>query len=144
MARHDPQIHDCQRDRTAAQKGLSVLKELPEYTAAVKLAKKITAIVATIPESCLWYAWADQTYRATLSILGNIAEAVGRMSEAQTLQYLRIAKGSAYETISYLLTPPPVVNLPEDVIDIAHQIVKNMDRTIATLCDKRLDLLGRS
>ncbi|MBX3461508.1 MAG: four helix bundle protein [Planctomycetes bacterium] len=72
----------------------------------------------------------DQLFRASLSIMNNIAEGFGRYSNPEFLRFLGIARGSGYETGSCL-------DLLEDIGVVDAQMVaaaqKMLDDTMAPL-----------
>ena len=54
---------------------------------------------------------ADQIIRASRSTTANIAEGYGRFHYKETVQYFRIARGSAYEVLEHMITA-----LDEDLV----------------------------
>ena len=75
--------------------GLKVWQE------AIKLAKDVYEITKTLPKEEL-YGMTSQLRRAAVSISSNVAEGKGRYHKKEYIQFLYIARGSVYETISLI------------------------------------------
>lgn len=76
-------------------------EKLTVWQDAVNLVRDIHLLVRKFPKSEL-YALTNQIKRSTLSISLNIAEGKGRYSKKEFIQFLYIARGSAYETSTCL------------------------------------------
>jgi four helix bundle protein len=71
-------------------------KTLEVWIYAMKTAKEIYELTKSYPVEER-YGLISQTNRAAVSIAANIAEGVGRNSKNDTLRFLHISRGSAYE-----------------------------------------------
>lgn len=121
-------IADLQRATT----GFRQLADWPSFAAGLTLAKDVARLVMdTDPKLD---GWADQVYRSVVSVPANVAEAVGRGSPAQLVQYLRVGRGSAYETLALLLAAP----VPHDLTDRCRELVTLIDRDFAKAVEGRL------
>lgn len=129
---------DLEREIELATRGFSFLRDFPEFAKSVQLAKAITLLLETVPPS-KYLGWADQIERASVSTCCNIAEAVGRGSLAQLAQYLRIAKGSAYETMALLFIAP--VDVSAEVKDMGQEVCRLIDLSVKAVAKDRLDRL---
>lgn len=63
----------------------------------------------------------DQWKRASLSILLNLAEGSGRMSEADKKHYFTIARGSVYESVAILNLLKDLGEVPEKEYEELYQ-----------------------
>lgn len=61
-----------------------------------ELVKEIYILTQLFPKEEL-YSLTSQIRRASISILSNIAEGIGRNSNKETLQFLHFSRGSIYE-----------------------------------------------
>jgi len=86
-----------------------------------------------------WLGWCDQIERASVSTCCNIAEAVGRGTINQLAQYLRVARGSAYETLALLFCAP--VEIPSEVKDLGQEVCRLIDKTVKDVGKERLSRL---
>jgi len=86
-------------------------KNLNVWILSMKTVKEIYSITRTFPKSEM-YGLTSQSNRAAISIPSNIAEGLGRNHKKDTLQFLHISRGSAYE-LETLLS----VALMADLID---------------------------
>ncbi len=125
---------DYTDERAAASQHLEQLAAYPEYLASVKLARKIIPLTAGHALGTPAGSWADQIYRCATSVPANIAEGVGRMQTSQVVQFLRIARGSAFETVSHLLTAPVVIEVAELRREWA-TVVEMIDASVTRLID---------
>ena len=81
----------------------SSFRQVDAYARAAALANEVHETVARWPSFELW-STGIQLVRAVDSIAANIAEALGRLHEADRRRLLIIARGSLYETEHWLLT----------------------------------------
>ena len=83
-------------------------KKLDVWIYSMETVKQIYTLTMSYPEGER-YGLTPQTRRAAVSIPYNIAEGLGRKHKKDTVQFLHIAKGSAFElepsTINYLHGP---------------------------------------
>jgi four helix bundle protein len=77
-------------------------KELIIWRKAIDFAKNVINLVDNINTEKKHYRITEQTEAAATSIAANIAEGKGRYSKKEFKQYLYIARGSIYETITFL------------------------------------------
>ena len=75
--------------------------DLDVWQEARKLAAMVYRLTGQFPRDEL-FALTSQLRRAVVSISSNIAEGCGRSTTADTLRFLAIARGSAYEVESQL------------------------------------------
>ncbi|MFA5778635.1 MAG: four helix bundle protein [Elusimicrobiota bacterium] len=76
-------------------------ENLTVYKKSMSFANEIYKVSANFPKKeC--FGLTDQLRRASVSIAANIAEGNGRYSRKEYIQFLRIAKGSAYECVPLL------------------------------------------
>ena len=76
-------------------------EELDVWNIAIDFAEKIYTITRSFPKEEI-YGATNQLRRASLSISLNIAEGKGRYSNKEFKQFLFLARGSLYETITLL------------------------------------------
>ncbi len=77
-------------------------EKLEIWQKAMKLVDEIYSITEIFP-SKEKFALIDQIRRSTVSIPINIAEGSGRNSKKEFIQFLSIARGSLYETVTLLM-----------------------------------------
>jgi four helix bundle protein len=90
---------------------MQTLEDLVVYQKAVDLRRKIKNISAEFPPEEK-YSLKSQIKRSSRSISANIAEGYGRFHYQENIQFLRISRGSLYETIDHIS-----VALDEDFIE---------------------------
>ena len=71
-------------------------QKLDAWKASMKLTKTVYTFTKDFPKEEL-YGLSSQIKRAAVSIPANIAEGMGRQYKKDTIQFLHIASGSAYE-----------------------------------------------
>jgi four helix bundle protein len=71
-------------------------KKLEAWKRAMELVKDVYMLTKHYPKEEL-YGLTGQTRRAAVSVPSNIAEGVGRRSKGDTVRFLYISRGSAYE-----------------------------------------------
>lgn len=67
----------------------------------------------------------DQLFRASLSIMNNVAEGFGRNSNADFLRFLDIARGSGYETGSCLDVVEDINIVDPQEVVVAHKMLND-------------------
>jgi four helix bundle protein len=104
-------------------------KNLNVWILSMKTVKEIFNITKSYPKSEM-YGLVSQSNRAAVSIPSNIAEGLGRNHKKDTLQFLHISRGSAYE-LETLLSVAFMVNLiDQEKYNIATEILDNNIRVI--------------
>ena len=76
-------------------------KELDVWILSMDTVSEVYKLIRCYPKEER-YSLIDQTRRAAISIPSNIAEALGRNHTKDTLQFLYISRGSAYEVDTLL------------------------------------------
>lgn len=76
-------------------------KKLEAWVISMKLVKEIYELTKTYPKEEM-FGLTSQTKRAAVSIPCNIAEGLGRKHKKDTIQFLHISRGSAYEVETLL------------------------------------------
>jgi len=84
-------------------------KNLNVWILSMKTVKEIFNITKFYPKSEM-YGLISQSNRAAVSIPSNIAEGLGRNHKKDTLQFLHISRGSAYE-LETLLSVAHMINI---------------------------------
>lgn len=88
-------------------------KELDVWILSMETVELVYDLIKTYPRDEK-YSLIDQTRRVAISIPSNIAEGLGRNHKKDTIQYLHIARGSAYE-VDTLLSIAKRVNILDDL-----------------------------
>jgi four helix bundle protein len=78
-------------------------EDLEVWQKAVEFARKIIELIEALNTSRRHYRLIEQLESSTTSIAMNIAEGKGRYSKKEFIQFLYIARGSLYETITLLM-----------------------------------------
>jgi len=92
-------------------------KELIVWQKAIEFATHVIFELNKIESDRKHFRIVEQTEAAVISIAANIAEGKGRFSKKEFKQYLYIARGSIYETVSFLSIMKKLKWLdPDDVI----------------------------
>ena len=80
----------------------SLMKILMFWNKAVDFAVKVIDIVDSINTSRKHFRLLEQIEASSASISANLAEGKGRFSKKEFVQYCYIARGSLYETMTFL------------------------------------------
>ena len=78
-------------------------EDLAVWQKAVSFACRVTQITAKIETDRKHYRLIENCESASCSVASNIAEGKGRFSKKEFVQYLYIARGSLFETITSLV-----------------------------------------
>ena len=81
---------------------LNQVEELKVWQKAIQLVKVVYSVTVAFPKDEI-YGLASQMKRAVVSIPANIAEGKGRSHKKEFLQFLFVARGSAYELSTLLV-----------------------------------------
>jgi len=84
-------------------------KKLEAWIISMEMVKEIYQLTKTYPKEEM-FGLTSQTKRAAVSIPCNIAEGLGRKHKKDTIQFLHISRGSAYE-VETLLNVALMTNL---------------------------------
>ncbi len=84
-------------------------KKLEVWTMSMEIVKEIYSLTKLYPADER-YGLITQTNRAAVSIASNIAEGMGRNYKKDTIQFLHVSRGSAYE-VETLLNVAFMINI---------------------------------
>ncbi|AKQ47309.1 hypothetical protein TH63_19335 [Rufibacter radiotolerans] len=112
-------------------------KELKIWQEAMKLAKQVYEVSATFPANER-YGLTSQINRAAVSVPSNISEGAGRGSNKEFIQFLNIARGSAFEIETQLLLAQSLGFVSEEQLQPLLQQVSMVQRMINRFKDKLL------
>ena len=104
-------------------------KKLEAWILSMETIKEIYDLTKTYPRNEN-YDLISQTNRAAVSIASNIAEGMGRNYQKDTIQFLHIARGSAYEVETLLNVAQLVRILDQEPFNILN---KKIERNIQVL-----------
>jgi four helix bundle protein len=76
------------------------------------------------------YSLIDQTRRAAISILSNVAEVLGRNHKRDTVQFLYVSRASAYEVDTLLCIAKKVNVIDEQTYNRMYEKIKRNIRVI--------------
>src|SRR5450755_1443007 len=104
-------------------------KTLEVWRYSMKTVKEVYDLIKSYPKEEK-YGLISQTTRAAVSIPANIAEGLGRNYKKDTIQFLHISRGSAYE-VETLLSIARMINIiDEEKYNRANEILENNIRVI--------------
>jgi four helix bundle protein len=104
-------------------------KNLNVWILSMKTVKEIFNITKHYPKSEL-YGLTSQSNRAAVSIPSNIAEGLGRKHKKDTLQFLHVARGSAYELETLLSVAQMIDIIDEEKYNKTSEILDNNIRIL--------------
>ena len=104
-------------------------KNLNVWILSMKTVKEIYSITRSFPKSEM-YGLTSQSNRAAISIPSNIAEGLGRNHKKDTLQFLHISRGSAYELETLLSVALMVDLIDQEKYNKTSEILDNNIRVI--------------
>jgi len=111
-------------------------KELIVWRKAVDFAKRVISIIDKVNSDRTHYRIIEQTEAAATSIAANIAEGKGRFSRKEFKQFLYIARGSIYETITFLNIMKELNWLSEEEIDELEKEALVLNKMLNSLINK--------
>lgn len=115
-------------------------KDLISWQKSVQLAAEIYNLTRQLPKEET-YGLTAQIRRAAVSIASNIAEGYGRESAAEYARFLRIARGSLYETETQLFLAERLQFLDrtnmETTLSLCAEIGKMLNAMIRRLRDEK-------
>ena len=116
-------------------------RDLIVWQRARQLARASEALCENLPQRVRpWLG--DQILRASFSITGNIAEGRGRLSKAENVRFLLIARGSLNELESHVEQASDLGYLTVDstrlVRDLATEVGRMLNAQIRKLSGRRL------
>ncbi len=88
---------------------MSNYKNLDVWKSSMETVKEIYQMTRLYPKEEK-YGLINQTNRAAVSIPANIAEGMGRNYKKDTIQFLHVSRGSAYE-VETLLSVAQMINI---------------------------------
>ena len=115
-------------------------KELVVWQKAVDFADLIISITNNLDTKEKHYRLQEQIEAAAASVACNIAEGKGRNSKKEFIQYLYIARGSLYETI----TLATVFHKRNWISDDTYQIIENNSFEIASMIKGLINSLKKT
>jgi four helix bundle protein len=115
-------------------------RDLDVWKLSMDLAQKVYEITERFPKRDL-YGIVSQMTRSASSVPANIAEGYGRMSRAEYLRFLYIARGSLTEFETHLILAVRIGRVSREEIkelwDISQSISKMLRRLILALKKKQ-------
>jgi four helix bundle protein len=108
---------------------MSNYKKLDVWIFSMDTVKEVYKITRLYPKEER-YGLINQTNRAAISIPANIAEGLGRNSKKDTIQFLHISRGSAYE-VETLLSIARMINIVDD--QVFNKLSELVDRNIRVI-----------
>ncbi len=97
-------------------------EDLECWKIGVEIRKLSMKIVRSLPPEEK-YDLGSQLKRASRSITANIAEGYGRFHFQENIQFCRISRGSAYETIDHLLVAEEESYITKSELDMARELI---------------------
>jgi four helix bundle protein len=119
--------------------GVMKVEDLIAYQKASELRRKVFKSTRLFPKT-EQYSLTSQILRSSRSIAANISEGFGRFYQKDTLQFLNIARGSAFETKAHVETSiecdyldqekgRELLELNEEVIRILTGLIRSISRS---------------
>lgn len=83
-------------------KGVKDFRDLEVWQHCRALRKDVESLCRQLPREELWRL-GDQMIRAARSVTANLAEGFGRYHYQESIQHMRVARGSLYELLDHLV-----------------------------------------
>jgi four helix bundle protein len=98
-------------------------KELDVWILSMETVSEIYNVIRNYPKDEK-YSLIDQTKRTAISIPSNIAEGLGRNHKKDTIQFLHISRGSAYEVDTLLCIAKRVNVIDQETYERVYEKIK--------------------
>jgi four helix bundle protein len=108
---------------------MSNYKKLDVWIFSMETVKEVYKLTQQYPKEER-YGLTNQTNRAAVSIPSNVAEGLGRNYKKDTIQFLHISRGSAYE-VETLLSVARMINIIDE--QNFHRLSEIVDRNIRVI-----------
>lgn len=108
-------------------------EDLEVWKKAVEFARIVIDITEKIDSDRKHFRLIEQLEAASVSVASNIAEGKGRYSKKEFVQFLYIARGSLYETITQLIVFYKKNWISEKQLDEAKQLADEINKMISSL-----------
>jgi four helix bundle protein len=105
---------------------------LDAFTYALDLMVQVYEITEPFPKS-EWYGLASQLRRASVSVVSNIAEGQGRLTDGEWRQHLSHARGSLFEIEAQLIAAERLGFIDPSIRDAVRQSAKRTAKPLAGL-----------
>lgn len=97
---------------------------------AWQLGRELVKFIYLNLKDCRDYSFKDQIQRAAISITNNIAEGFGRKGDKELSRYLKISKGSCFETRSMLYSALDLGYFDQTQFDQAFELTIRIEQTL--------------
>ena len=104
-------------------------KKLDAWTYSMEIVKEIYRLTKAYPKDEM-FGLTSQTKRAAVSIPSNIAEGLGRNFKKDSIQFLHISRGSAYEIETLLSVAVMVQIIDQEAYNRLNPMVEKSVRLI--------------
>lgn len=102
-------------------------KQLEAWKLSRVLVKRIYEVTNLFPQNEI-YGLTSQIRRAAVSILSNISEGIGRDTSKETIHFLYISRGSAYEVESQLYISFDLNFINEKILNETIELINMIKR----------------
>jgi four helix bundle protein len=110
-------------------------KELDVYQAALAHYEWCLDVASRISPDRKVITW--QMLKASLSVLLNLGEAGGRRGAAESAQYLRVARGSAFECAAMLDGLAAMEVITDDEYNVQEQLLARVGAMLSTMIRRK-------
>jgi four helix bundle protein len=104
-------------------------KQLEAWKQSRALVKSIYETTSSFPQNEI-YGLVSQIRRASVSILSNIAEGIGRDTSKETVHFLYMSRGSAYEVESQLFVCFDLNFIKENALNELLELINSIKRLV--------------
>lgn len=115
-------------------------EDLDVWQKAVEFANKVISLAEEINANRKHFRLIEQLEAASTSIALNIAEGKGRHSKKEFIQYLYIARGSLFETITLLI----IMNRNQWIVNEQLDTLKNFGDEIGKMLSSLINSIRNS
>ena len=115
-------------------------EDLDVWQKAVEFANKVISLAEEIGANRKHFRLIEQLEAASTSIALNIAEGKGRHSKKEFIQYLYIARGSLFETITLLI----IMNRNQWIVNEQLDTLKNFGDEIGKMLSSLINSIRNS